>query len=54
MKLTEEQIGLLVATLNIMFTEGNFESEQFVSQMATDDLDALWELRGEMVEVIED
>ena len=54
MNMTEEQMALLVSILNTMFTEGNYESEQFCSQIATDDLDALWELRGDLIENIDE
>jgi len=53
MNITQEQMGLLIGVLNTLFTEGNYEAEQFSSILATDDLDALWELRGEMVEKID-
>jgi len=54
MNMTEEQMALLVSILNTMFTEGNYESEQFCSQIATDDLDALWELRGDLIESMDE
>ena len=54
MNMTEEQMALLVSILNTMLTEGNYESEQFCSQIATDDLDALWELRGDLIESMDE
>jgi hypothetical protein len=50
MNITSQQMGLLLGVLNTLFTEGNYEAEQFSSILATDDLEELWELRGDIID----
>jgi hypothetical protein len=49
MKLTTEQIGLLISVLNGLFSEDNYDGQNFMKSIATDDLEELWELRSELV-----
>jgi hypothetical protein len=49
MKLTTEQIGLLISILNGLFSEDNYDGQNFMKSIATDDLEELWELRSELV-----
>lgn len=48
MELTEEQIGLLTTILNSLFSEDNYDAQNFIRGVATDDLEELWELRSEL------
>jgi hypothetical protein len=48
MKLTTEQIGLLISVLNGLFSEDNYDGQNFMKSIATDDLEELWELRSEL------
>jgi hypothetical protein len=48
MKLTTEQIGLLISILNGLFSEDNYDGQNFMKSIATDDLEELWELRSEL------
>jgi len=48
MNLTHEQIGLLLSHLNTLFSEDNYDAQTFMRNIATDDLEELWELRGNL------
>jgi len=53
-KLTEEQIHLLVVHLNNLFSEDNYDAQGFLRTIPTDDLEDLWQLRSELYNSMED
>jgi hypothetical protein len=54
MKLTQQQIGLLISHFNGLFSEDNYDASAFMRTIATDDLEELWELRSELYNNEED
>ncbi len=49
MNLTEKQIGIIVELLDKLFTE-EYVNLEFASTFGTDELEALWIIRSELME----